>query len=103
MSVRTCGEIVVYLKCVVNCPALGAALAHDAAYMEDVQLRPSGEAIVTNNDDLAIGSAPAGTPEFAARHFDDAMMDQLSYIEQIDTKLRSGHAQSLWVLTRYAV
>ena len=53
------GKEVIYQKCVANCPALGAVLAQDPAYPADVQLRPLGEAIATNNGSSAIGGVPA--------------------------------------------
>lgn len=42
-----------------------------------------------------------GSPAFIADHFDNVITDQLSYIDKIETKLRSVHSQSLWTLALY--
>jgi hypothetical protein len=97
-NIAACGERLVFHKCVAYCPALDAALALDPAYLADAAL---GDAIAVGTGGFVVGGVPVGTTAFVADHFDNLITDQLSYIEKIETKLRSVHSQSLWTLALY--
>jgi len=105
-AVRADGEEVRFDKCCLWRPGDddGSVLEQDPAYVADCAGRPRSEIVrVVRDGGLAVNGVPFGSDAFVHGALRDIADDQLSYIHEISSKLRSANPHVLWALLRECV